>query len=379
MRRDVFTVYGSGLAQGLALVSVPALATVLTDPSRHGLSSSRYGALFLPLILGAIAASSRAGALFARFGLAGTLRLGLLANLLSALVLAASRALGFSGLLLATTLLGVGFGTTLPALNTSASRLFPRRGDAALTALHALLGAGTAMAPALSALFTGLGRWWWLPLVVAALLAPPLALASSLRAETPPAAARRAFPAPFQRFALVAGVYGVCETLFGNWGAIYLAEEAGVGGGVANAALALFWAMVTLGRLGAAALSLRLPARRIYVALPALLVAALLAVPASGGAAGKVAAFAFAGLACSAFLPLSFATAAREMPSEAASVSGGLMSAYMIGFGVGSFGVGPLRSAAGVALASVYAFSALLAAALGLLVARLPRAAVREN
>ena len=78
--------------------------------------------------------------------------------------------LAYLTLLLATTSLGLGFGLTVPALNTLAASFFPERVDSAVLILNALLGLGTALAPVFVALFTGLGFWWGLPLCVAILL-----------------------------------------------------------------------------------------------------------------------------------------------------------------------------------------------------------------
>ena len=70
-------------------------------------------------------------------------------------------------LLLATASLGLGFGFTVPALNTLTTLLFPKKEDSAVLILNALLGLGTALAPVLIALFSGLGIWWCLPLLLA--------------------------------------------------------------------------------------------------------------------------------------------------------------------------------------------------------------------
>ena len=38
----------AGLVQGIVLVTFPAASTIFTDTSEYGLSSSQYGAMFLP-------------------------------------------------------------------------------------------------------------------------------------------------------------------------------------------------------------------------------------------------------------------------------------------------------------------------------------------
>jgi hypothetical protein len=48
-------VYAAGLVQGIVLVTFPAASTIFTDPDEYDLSSSQYGAMFLPQVATAIA------------------------------------------------------------------------------------------------------------------------------------------------------------------------------------------------------------------------------------------------------------------------------------------------------------------------------------
>lgn len=91
-------------------------------------------------------------------------------------------------------------------------------------------------------------------------------------------------------------------------GLVYAAGLAGLG-------LAAFWAMVTIGRLAVAVLSVWVPARRIYLTLPVLLLLAFVGIPQVSGPVGNLVAFGFAGLACSALLPLSIKSAFRRRVS----------------------------------------------------------------
>ncbi|MDT8388066.1 MAG: hypothetical protein RQ736_11155, partial [Thiogranum sp.] len=165
-------------------------------------------------------------------------------------------------------------------------------------------------------------------------------------------------------FVAAAIVYGIVETIFANWAVIYLREDAGVSVREAGYALTAFWAMVTAGRLAVAALGGRLSPARVYAILPGLMIVAFLWIATVGSAAAGIGAFALAGLACSAFLPLTigFAQACHRDLSEI--VSGVMIAAYMLGFGIGSYGLGPLREAAGIPLSTLYGSSALLAALL---------------
>ena len=85
-------VYLAGLVQGITLVTFPAASSILTDPDEYGLSSSQYGALFLPQVITAIAASLVGSRLAARLTAKRVLLIGLAANLFSMVVLVLSTA-----------------------------------------------------------------------------------------------------------------------------------------------------------------------------------------------------------------------------------------------------------------------------------------------
>ena len=92
---------------------------------------------------------------------------------------------------------------------------------------------------------------------------------------------QRGLPSRFWLYAAAVLLYGVCETLFGNWSTLYLDGQRGLSTTVASLALATFWAMVTVGRIAIAALTARVAARTIYVALPVIMAAAFLSVAAA--------------------------------------------------------------------------------------------------
>lgn len=98
--------------------------------------------------------------------------------------------------------------------------------------LNALLGTGTALAPLLIAVFLALGAWWLLPVLAAAALAGFLA---SVRIPLDPgptpqrtAPGRVRLPARCWWYAAEVLLYGMCETLFGNWSSVYLTGERGL-------------------------------------------------------------------------------------------------------------------------------------------------------
>ena len=216
--------------------------------------------------------------------------MGFAGNFVSMALLALTRLLlgapdlAFGVLLVATGALGLGFGATVMALNTYAEAFFPQRADGAVLVLNALLGLGTALAPVLVAIVRRPRC-----LVVAPcrggvrsdtdLWRRPDGATQRLRRDC---RRRHATPIglgkPPHRFWLYAAavfLYGILETLNGNWAMLYLSGERGVSARGASFALTAFWVMVTVGRVLVAVISLRVPARWIYVGLPVLLLVRL--------------------------------------------------------------------------------------------------------
>ncbi len=77
--------------------------------------------------------------------------------------------------------------------------------------------------------------------------------------------------------------------------------------------------------------------------------------------------FGLAGLGCSALLPLTISFGQKELTTIAASVAGGLIAFYQIGYGIAAFGVGPLQSRAGLDLSAIYGGTAVVALAMAVL------------
>jgi hypothetical protein len=397
-RRGRAAVNAAGLVQGIALVTFPAASGIFTSGSDYGLSSSQYGLMFAPQVAAAIiGALLGAGLLWPGF----TQRVsekkvylaGLLADLAAMVLLIASWGLahahpgGYVLLLAATACLGAGFGLTVPSLNTLAAAFRPAAADRAVLVLNALLGLGTALAPAFVAAFTGIGFWIGLPILVSCLLAGLIAVslrlplnpaspaasgsqdpAPELGAPQPPSAPATArIPPGFWLFGAFAFLYGICETMNGNWSQLDL-TSLGVGSSTASFALTGFWAVVTAGRVLFAAIARWVPSRVVYHGLPFLLAAAfaLIAALPRHAPAAAVAEFCLAGLACSALLPLTISFGQEKLAGAQTVVSGGIIACYQVGYGVAAFGVPPLTGA-GVRVAVVFAAAAVVAAVMGCL------------
>ena len=374
-RSDIDLIYVIGLVQGLALVTFPAASSVFISTRGFGFGASRYGMMFVPQVVLAILASSLGPAVARRSSLKRVLQAGLVADVIAMALLAASQLLierssaAYGVLLVATGSLGAGFGAAVMAMNAFVQRFSPGREDRSVLTLNALLGAGTALAPIFAAVVIGAGAWWVMPLIVAVALtvllllsvARPLDASADATSATSPAAR---LPQRFWLFAAAVFLYGIAETLNGNWSGAYLTGERDVSVRGASFALMTFWGMVTIGRVVFAALSTRATVSRIYAGLPILLAVAFQIVARAGGETAGIAAFGLAGLGCSAFLPLSISLSGQEFPQLAAVMSGQLVAVYQAGYGVAAFGVGPLREIADVSFATIYSLGSLVASAM---------------
>ncbi len=189
-RREATVVKVAAIGQGIALVTFPAASGIFTSSSEYGLTSTAYGAMFVPQAITAVA-SALLGATWARrVGTRRVYLIGLAANLLAMSLLVVSslftsnEPVAYGLLLLATTSLGIGFGFTVPALNTFTAAFNPTKVDTSVLVLNALLGLGTALAPLFVAVFVGLGFWWGLPVLTALLLIGLLVVSAPLPLQT---------------------------------------------------------------------------------------------------------------------------------------------------------------------------------------------------
>jgi len=382
LRQEIAAVYAGAVIQGIVLVTFPAVSAIFTSSHHYGLSTTEYGGMFVPQAITAIIASLLGAGLTRHIGGKRVLLLGLAADLLSMALLFASQfataihPLAFGFLLAATGFLGVGFGFAVPALNTFTAAFFPEKVDQAILTLNALLGVGTALAPIFATIFVGIGFWWGLPLLMGGLtlalifFSSRLPLKDGLATDKPQPNQARAvstkIPARFWVYAAFALIYGICETMNGNWATVYLSTTIGASTTLASMALTIFWVMVTGGRVLFAAIEKWCPQRWTYRALPVLMALAFLATSSAPKDHPILAmlSFGLAGLGCSALLPLVISFAQEELTTMTASVAGGLIGFYQMGYGIAAFGVGPLQTWGRLDLSSIYRGTSLFALAL---------------
>jgi predicted MFS family arabinose efflux permease len=151
----------------------------------------------------------------------------------------------------------------------------------------------------------------------------------------------------------------------GNWAQLEMTRQLGASATLASLALTTFWAMVTAGRVLFARIEQWLPTRNTYRLLPFVLAAALVTIallPNDTPGLG-ILAFGLAGLGCSALLPLTISFGQAQLVGSA-SVAGGVIACYQLGYGIAAFGAGPLQDA-GVGLPTIYGFTAVAALVMG--------------
>lgn len=381
--------YGAALVQGLTVVSFPASGAELRGT--YGLDDAGYGALFLPQMALTIA-GSLVGATLAR-------RAGLRALLVASSLLAAAAEVALARvgtvepsarlplLLCGTGCMGAGFGLAAAPLNGLPALLFPARKDIALVALHTSMGAGFALGPlAVAALAHG-GHWVLFPsgLVLASVVVAavaPFAPIPSVRSEAPSATAahtRARSRLVVGLFLAIAVLYAFAEGTFANWGIVFLTEERHVPAESAPVALSAFWGALAIGRLLTSIAVARVAADRIWMGLLGAITIAFLVIPLAAGPTSGVVVFVLAGLACSAFFPLTVGLVselAAGDPAGSAALSSATIAALMVGVGMASFALGALHEH--LSLETLYRLSAgypIAAAVLGLVAlrARAPR------
>lgn len=352
-RAQMMVVYAAGLAQGVALVTFPAASAIFTSPNFYALSSQQYGAIFLPQAIAAVIASWLGAGWSRRRGVKQIYLVGIAANLLSMMLLYTSRFLvpdhstSYAMLFVATTSLGVGFGLTVPALNTLAGALSPGKADSAILILNALLGVGTALAPLLISFFTRLGNWSLLPLLVAICLGIlwsvgwKLPVNAAVYGQQPPLE-KSPFPLRFWLFGIFALLYGVVETINGNWATLYMQNTLQAPPSLSSLALTMFWLAVTGGRLLVAAVTQWIAPAAAFRFLPLVCAAAVWLISSLGRGEKSlgVATFALAGFGCSALLPLTIGFAQEQLTSMTNAVAGAMIGFYQVGYGIAAFGVG---------------------------------------
>jgi len=382
VKKEAVAINTAAVIQGIVLVAFPAVGAILTSPNGFNFSNVSYGSLFIPQAVLSIAASAMNPSLSRRFGSKCIFLIGLIFNLISMILFASSalamnnQVLSYYMLFIATGCLGIGFGFVVPTLNSMSALLNPTKVDSTLLILNALLGIGTALAPFLTSLFVAFGYWWQLPILISILLigllfaSIPLNLpGGKISISRTSSQARFIFPTRFWLFAAFAMLYGVIETLNGNWLSIYMNQELHTNVEIQSIALTAFWGVLTFGRVFFAWFQRFVKDQTIFQISPFIVAAAfgMIFFLSSEEKYWAIAAFGLSGFGCAVLLPLIISFGNAQLKAMVSSIPGLLIAFYLLGYGIAAFGVGPLEKLANIHLSEVYAIGAILAIILGIM------------
>ena len=248
---------------------------------------------------------------------------------------------------------GVGFGVTDSLCNAVVAAQVPSEGGVALNLLHTFFGVGALLGPLLVGLFLATAAGWHAMFLVTGVLAlscvgcimvahipPPPHLAASGGAHAAPRAGQ-ATPDPVGRGAWVARhlwlligllfLFVGMEQVIGGWSTTYLNRALGAHLDVAARSVALYWAAVTLGRLVASLLAVRLSNERLLGGSVIVALAALVALATAGTIGPALLALAVVGLGFAPIYPTIMALAARAYPRRFATLAGLITAAGGLG------------------------------------------------
>lgn len=374
--RKIISVYLSGFLVGVALVLFPAAGNLFVDTIYHGFTSAQYGSIYLPQIILAIISSLLAPRIADKIGIKRVMLYGLASLGLSMALMISSNwylsgNLDYVLIMLATAFLGAGFGFTITALNPLAYQLFPGKETSAVTAMHIMLGLGTASSALLLNYFLEQNIWWMAPALVGSivlvmfLFTLPLSLGLENSASNNEPTSSK-IPKRLWFYILVVFLYGACEATLGNFGAVFLEKDGGLSLAKASIGLSLFWGGITVGRVLFTFIALKFKTNTLYSIAPFLVALVFFLLPSADNEILLLSAMFIGGLGLSFLFPKSISAATEEFPKHAALISGALVASIQLGTGFSSNVIGILNK--DYPLNTILQYSAVYAVLLALMI-----------
>ncbi|MGH2345823.1 MAG: MFS transporter, partial [Chloroflexota bacterium] len=246
-----------------------------------------------------------------------------------------------------TAVAGFGFGASDSLCNAMVAAEIPGEGAGALNLLHTFFGIGALTGPLLvGALLASPGGWQAVFLTSGALagsctillvlipIPAPVHLAEPAGGPILPIAP--AGPAALfdLRVWIVAGLFFLfvgMEQLVGGWAPTYLHRALGAHSDVAARSVSLYWAAVTLGRILASMIALRLSNARLLGGSTVLALIALTALSVAGAVNPALIALGAVGLGFAAIYPTIMAITSGAYPRRFATLAGFLVAAGGLG------------------------------------------------
>lgn len=382
--------YTASFFQGFCLIIIPAASVILKSSEFGALTDRQYGLSFLPMNLSAVLVTLFFNKLLQRFGRqalfnAGLLGLGGYTAAVWGASCGAENLVTFKWLLCANLCLGIGFGLLISVANLAMVELYPLKRDVLLMGMHGFLGIGAALAPLSVEFFYSMNRWSishalylgvWAGLALLVVLTRPADYCKET-AEISSCSLDEgsAFNMPRSAWVFLGAIfiYGVAESITGNWATLFLTGQKGFSFQTAARALSAFWVFLTLGRILAAFAALRMDVRILYRLSPLGITVSLFTLLAIRQEALVVPVYAAIGLSCSYFFPLSIGLSTQYHGRFKDTLSSFGIAAIMAGVSIGTTFMGLLQDAGIVEISKTFMLAAFCGSVLILVAVQLTR------
>jgi len=376
----LIVLYLAGILLGACVILIPGASFILKNPEIHGMSYQQYGVVYLPMVTMAILVTWFYHWIRHFWGTSRIYYAAFLFNLLYLfLIFEAARVLlqpdrTFVLLLAANLSLGVGFGLLLPSLNIFCVNLFPDHRATVLAGLHGFFGIGASAIPLLVDFFYVRGFWSGSAMVVSGLILVILLL--SLVFKITPVEKRnensdgkhhlsyRGLPKIAYCFIGMVVLYGIAESTVANWSGLYLTEVKNFSTKTASICLSLFWGSLTVGRLVATGLSLKVDARFLLRVSPVVMVIGIIVLMNTYEESSIYVPYIISGLGCSYFFPVATSLVTHYCDEYRDMLSSLMISGIMIGVGLGSTAIGFFRNIQFITLNQAFQIALVCSAAL---------------
>ena len=355
----IFLLHLLALILGSSFTMIPSSSGFLLSEKGMNLSKLDYGNVFILLISGALFTSYFAGVIAKNIGVKNLLIFGLSMSCISMGLFSLESlflhqvGLSYPTLILVLFFLGMGYG----AMMTSLSTYFLIVKQGSIENLFKVFAMGACISPLLFMICQPLGIWWVAPLLLATSLGILTILVFILFPKpdktTPTAAFSLKCLTKKKGILLIASItviYGACETLFTNWGIVFLTQDKGECASFASYCLFLFWFFIMLGRF----IGATIPKKKIIIGFPLILTIGFIGVALSSSSNLILITSSLAGLGCSALLPLFYKFSQNLFKKEEIAICGMLAGMYIIGYSLAAAGVASVEKRGEVSFTALF-------------------------